>query len=77
MKAMKYLSERRKTLLQKKYYSEEMECPNCHKIHKPMIQKNRLGTSVGLYGRVGVDTASTHRKYLLVCPYCKYILGSK
>jgi phage FluMu protein Com len=60
----------------RKYYEKEIKCPHCHEVNKPIIQKNRLGTSIGLYGRVGVDNASIHRKYLLVCPHCKYIIGS-
>jgi len=64
-------------LFKKKYHDKKMECPHCHETNNPIIKRNRLGNSIGLYGRVGVDNNSTYRKYLLVCPNCKYILSTK
>ena len=60
-------------MLFKKHYDEkEIECFHCHKKIKPIIEKNKLKQN--FYGQ---KFTGTEKQYLLVCPICKKVIGSK
>ncbi len=54
----------------KKYDIKEVECRNCHQKVTPILQKNKLKQNF-----IGQRFTGTEKKYLLVCPYCKAIIG--
>ena len=64
----------------KQFYEKEIECSICHKKIRPFLEKNNinfgLGSWFGTIGRVGPGTVK-EKKYLLVCPNCKAIIGTK
>ncbi|KYK23214.1 hypothetical protein AYK21_02980 [Thermoplasmatales archaeon SG8-52-2] len=59
-------------LFGKKYYDKEVECHSCHKIVRPILKTNILKD-----GFVGQRFTGLEKKYLLICPYCKQIIGAK
>jgi len=59
-------------MFKKKYDDKEIKCLKCNKIVKPILQKNKLKQH--FYGQT---FTGTEKKYLLVCPNCKAVLGSK
>ena len=67
-------------LFEKKYYDKEMECRFCHTKSKPIIEKNNinfgLGSWPGTIGRIG-SGAGKDKKYILICPNRKAIIGTK
>ena len=65
----------------KQFYDKEMECPICHKKDRPILEKNNINFGMGWnlaggIGRVGLWTEH-EKKYLLICPNCKAIIGTK
>lgn len=63
-------------LFGKKYNDKKVECQYCHKKVKPIIEKNKMVPSP-VFGRVGSwSTKKTHR-FILICPNCKAIVGTK
>ncbi len=63
----------------KQYYEKEMECLACHKKSKPILEKNTINPGIAGFGRfVRVGSGLTgDKKYQLICPYCKAIIGFK
>jgi len=59
-------------LFKKRYDEEEIECTSCHQKVKPIIEKNKLKQN--FYGQ---RFTGTEKKYLLICPICKAVIGSK
>ena len=55
-----------------KYDDEEIKCHTCNKKVKPILQKNKLKQN--FYGQ---RFTGTEKKYLLICPNCKAIIGTK
>jgi len=55
-----------------KQHEKIIKCTNCHKKIKPILEKNKLKQD--FYGQ---RFTGTEKKYLLICPICKTILGSK
>jgi len=67
--------------MEKQYYKKEIKCPFCHKKSKPILENNTVcpgvGTwAVGKLGRIGSGLTG-EKKYQLVCPHCKAIIGFK
>jgi|GEM_PF-3432838 len=65
------------SFFEKRYYEKEMKCPSCKKKSKPIIEKNVINTGLVVGGRmfrVG-SGLTTPKKYQLVCPNCKAIIG--
>ena len=53
-----------------------------HKKVKPIIETNKMGMPFGLSpgpfcGRAGSSSSKRQRKYILICPNCKAVIGSK
>ena len=59
----------------KKYADFEKKCFACGYIGKPLLQKNTLYPTV-YFGRIS-STAANQKKYILKCPKCKALIGSK
>jgi len=59
-------------LFKKVFDDKEIKCPKCNKTVKPILKKNKLKDN--FYGQryTGVE-----KKYLLICPNCKRIIGTK
>jgi len=55
-----------------KINDKEIECPKCHKMIKPKIELNRVKIEFIGSRYIGKDKAC-----LKVCPYCKYVIGTK
>jgi hypothetical protein len=63
-------------LFDKKYDDKEIECKFCHKKVKPIIEKNKLVPGP-FFSRVGPGSAKKPHRYILICPNCKAIIGTK
>jgi len=59
-------------LFKKRYDEKEVECQACHQKVKPLIKRNTLKQN--FYGQ---RFSGMEKKYLLVCPNCKAVIGSK
>jgi hypothetical protein len=59
-------------LFKKQYYAKEIKCKYCNLKVKPILKKNKLKDNF-----YGMRYTGTEKKYLLVCPNCKKIIGSK
>jgi hypothetical protein len=59
-------------LFRKKYYDKKVECHTCHKIVRPILKTNILKD-----GFLGQRFSGLEKKYLLICPNCKQIIGAK
>jgi Zn finger protein HypA/HybF involved in hydrogenase expression len=59
-------------MFKKKYDNNEVKCPNCKKLVKPIIQNNKLKQN--FYGQ---RFTGTEKKFLLVCPHCKGVISSQ
>ena len=59
-------------MFEKKVDYKEITCSSCNKKVKPIIQKNKLKQN--FYGQ---RFTGTEKKYLLICPNCKAIIGAK
>ena len=59
-------------LFKKRYDDKEIECKYCHQKVKPILTKNKLKQN--FYGQ---RYSGIEKKYLLVCPECKKIIGTK
>jgi len=68
-------------LFKKTYDSEDKKCEFCGFIGKPIIETNKMGfgtLSPGpFFGRSGSSSAMKHKRYILICPKCKCIIGAK
>ncbi len=55
-----------------KQHEKIIKCPSCHQKIKPILEKNKLKQD--FYGQrfTGIE-----KKYLLICPNCKTVIGSK
>ena len=65
-----------------KYDDEEIICGFCKFKGKPIIERNKMDIGFGippgpLFGRVGPASSMKHKKYILICPNCKALLGAK
>ena len=59
-------------LFKKHYNDKEIECRFCHQKVKPLIQLNRVKSEF-----IGGRYTGTDKKYWLICPNCKRVIGSK
>lgn len=59
-------------IIAKKYNDKEIECPNCHKKVKPLLKLNRVKIEF-----VGARYTGNDKAYLLICPKCKFVIGTK
>jgi len=59
-------------LFKKRYDDKEIQCKYCHQIVKPLIKLNRAKSEF-----FGVKYMGTDKKYWLICPNCKTIIGAK
>jgi ssDNA-binding Zn-finger/Zn-ribbon topoisomerase 1 len=55
-----------------KQHEKIIKCPNCHQKIKPILEKNKLKQD--FYGQ---KFTGTEKKFLLICPICKTVIGSK
>ena len=62
--------------MKKKQDTKEVTCPGCNDKVKPIIIKNKIN-SAGLFGYGRAGSGLPRRKFLLKCPKCGYLLGSK
>jgi hypothetical protein len=64
-----------------KYDDKEVECQFCHKKAKPIIERNKmdiLGMPPGpFWGRAGSSSAKKPKRFILICPNCKALIGAK
>jgi hypothetical protein len=65
-----------------KYEDKEVECQFCHKKAKPIIERNKMAIGLGMapgsfFGRVGSSSAKKPHRFILICPNCKVIIGTK
>ena len=65
-----------------KYDNEEVICSFCKSKVKPIIERNKMGIGFGMspgpfFGRVGAASSMKHKKYILICPKCKALIGAK
>jgi len=66
-------------LFKKKYDDKERECTFCHTRIYPILEKKNvnLGSMAGLpMGRTS-SGLTKEKKFLLICPNCKAIIGTK
>ena len=68
-------------MFKKRYDDKEIECSFCHTRVKPLLERMNVnlgyGSSFpGLIGRVGSGLVK-EKKYLLICPHCKAVIGRK
>ena len=59
-------------LFKKRYDDKEIECTSCHQKIKPMLKLNRAKSEF-----FGGRYTGSDKKYWLVCPICKAIIGAK
>jgi hypothetical protein len=59
-------------LLKKRYNDKEVECQSCHQKVKPIIKRNKLKDN--FYGQ---RFTGTEKRYILICPNCKAVIGTK
>jgi len=59
-------------LFKKQYDEKEIKCKYCKSNVKPIIKKNKLKDNF-----YGMRYTGTEKKYILVCPNCKKIIGLK
>jgi len=68
-------------LFEKRYDDKEVECGFCRKKVKPIIERNIWdlgGMKPGpLWGSAGDSSAEKPKKFILICPNCKAIIGAK
>jgi uncharacterized protein (DUF2225 family) len=58
------------------YKNKEIECPFCHNKIKPKVESNKfrlLKIPVPQF----IHSSVKEKKYILVCPNCKAVIGSK
>ena len=63
-------------LFEKKYDDKEVECKFCHKKVKPIIEKNKMVPGP-FFGRVGPGSTNKPHRFILICPNCKAVIGTK
>ena len=61
---------------------EEIICKFCNFKGKPIIERNKMEIGLGIppgpfFGRVGATDSMKHKKFILICPNCKAIIGAK
>ena len=59
-------------LFGKKFDDKEVECRVCHKKVKPILKRNKLKDNFHMQRYSGLE-----KKYLMICPNCKAIIGGK
>ena len=59
-------------LFKKHYDGKKIECTSCHQKIRHIIEKNKLKQD--FYGQ---RFTGTENKYLLICPFCKAVIGTK
>ena len=59
-------------LFKTRYDDKEIECKFCHKKVHPIIEKNKLKQN--FYGQ---RFTGSEKRFLLICPNCKAVIGSK
>ena len=59
-------------LLKKRYNDKEVECQSYHQKVKPIIKRNKLKDN--FYGQ---RFTGTEKRYILICPNCKAVIGTK
>jgi len=59
-------------LFGKKYDNKEIGCRVCHKKVKPILKRNKLKDNFHMQRYSGLE-----KKYLMICPNCKAIIGAK
>jgi len=69
-------------LFEKKYDDKEITCNFCNFKGKPIIERNKMDIGFGMspgpfFGRAGSESSKKHKKYILICPKCKAIIGAK
>jgi hypothetical protein len=64
----------------KKCDDKEMKCHYCNTLIKPIIERNIFEgwwlSSAPAFGRVRLGITKD-KKYMLICPNCKAVLGTK
>jgi hypothetical protein len=65
-----------------KYDDKEVECQFCHKKVKPIIERNTMDIGLGMppgpfFGRAGSSSAKKPKRFILICPKCKALIGAK
>jgi hypothetical protein len=65
-----------------KYDDKEVECKFCHKKIKPIIERNLMDVGLGMapgpfFGRTGSSSATKPKRFILICPNCKALIGAK
>jgi hypothetical protein len=63
-------------LFKKKFDDKEIECNYCHYKGKPIIEINQM-VSVPVFGKVGSWSAKKPHRFILICPNCKAVIGTK
>ena len=58
--------------MKKRYDEKEVDCGFCHKKVKPLIKLNRVKSEF-----IGSRYTGKDKKYWLVCPNCKAVIGAK
>jgi hypothetical protein len=69
-------------LFKKKYDDKQIICKFCNFKGKPIIERNKMGIGFGMspgpfFGRVGLSSSNKPKKYILICPKCKAVIGAK
>ena len=62
-----------------KYDDKEITCGFCKFKGKPIIERNKMDMGLGMspgpfFGRAG---NMKHKKFILICPKCKALIGAK
>jgi hypothetical protein len=59
-------------LFGKKYDDKEIKCHTCHKLVKPILKRNIFKDNFIMTRWSGLE-----KKYLMICPKCKAVIGAK
>ncbi len=66
-------------LFKKKYDDKERECTFCHMQIYPIVEK--ININLGSMGGLPMSRAGSgltkEKKYILICPNCKAVIGTK
>ena len=65
-----------------KYDDKEITCGFCKFKGKPIIERNKMALGLGMspgpfFGRTGAASSMKHKKFILICPNCKALIGAK
>jgi Zn finger protein HypA/HybF involved in hydrogenase expression len=64
------------------YDDKDITCGFCKFKGKPIIERNKMDVGLGMspgpfFGRVGTASSMKPKRFILICPKCKALIGAK